>query len=179
MDGFEKAKLKDYILTLLPAIGDTMNHYAISNLLKPDFGIVSPETVTSLLKEISQYDSTIIDFISTTSYLVKKTQFTQPFLDKGGFVKLYNDEQMATNTTQLETRRIRKKEVQKERRQSILDILKIVGLVVSIPISCISLYFSLGAKELGTNQLDLKLEGLETRVEELEKTPKIIKDTIK
>lgn len=184
MYGLERAKLKDRILELTieqPTVGWGVGSI-FKELNKP---VKTKLELTEIIFEMIEEMPKFFDHWGEKDYELNITmnELTQDFLDSGGFGARCKEQQENENIALKEVERQKKKEWWKEARQSTLDYLKIIGLVVSIPISIFSLIVSLRNKEPDLTIIESKLNELETRINAIEIVPEstvtVSKDTLK
>jgi len=155
MREIDKARFKDSILKYLVDNDSSCNNEHIAKDLFKDK--IGKGTVRKLCFEINDYDKHILRIVDEGNFVIAiPNDYTKVFLEKGGFSQIYKDDTY-------ESERLKKRTIKKERREAVLDNLKIFGIILSIPISICSLIISL--KE---SPLDKRFDGINKKVEDFE-----------
>ncbi|WP_108246470.1 hypothetical protein [Muricauda brasiliensis] len=142
MSEFFKAELKDRFLEYALERSDYFQIYTLyDEFLKPNYSL---EYVQKLVREILDYDSTLLDVMGGNGldiFMLASTSGTEDFLEEGGFMNLYvrEEEKWDTFLEQLSGMPKLTKEEKKQIKKAAPDLkrekLMLMGLISAVAVS--------------------------------------------
>ncbi|NVN18973.1 hypothetical protein GUA46_11520 [Muricauda sp. HICW] len=142
MSEFFKAELKDRFLEYALERSDYFQIYTLyDEFLKPNYSL---EYVQKLVREILDYDSTLLDVMGGNGldiFMLASTSGTEDFLEEGGFMNLYvrEEEKWDTFLGQLSGMPKLTKEEKKQIKKAAPDLkrekLMLMGLISAVAVS--------------------------------------------